>query len=194
MNSVRPMKRASDTEKSTDDASSSGRNQPKRPKSSQACSSCRKHKTRCELIDGHSEGPYRCHRCKVLNISCSFESSDFVPPLQSTSTSSPTFNLPSYVSDPATISPPNISGDRTASHPNNDNDRVKLEDLLPLPHKPWGFMKVPGGFDWTTTPMLAMQYATINRPHLDEDQISSNINASLASILSPDKVKSLLDM
>jgi hypothetical protein len=80
------------------------------------------------------------------------------------------------------------------SHSNSDNHHVKMEDLLPLQQKPWGFVKVPGGFDWTTTPMLAMQNATINQPHLDEDQISSNINTSLASLLGPDKVKSLLDM
>jgi hypothetical protein len=188
------MKRVADMDKSAE-ASSSGRIQTKRPKSSQACSACRKHKTRCELLDGPSEGPYRCHRCKVLNMSCSFESSDFTPPLPITSPSPPAGLLPprsTYISEPARISPPNISNNNPTSK--KDAHSVKIEDLLPQPPKPWGFVKVPGGFDWTTTPMLAIQNATTNRTHLDEEQSISEVNASLARILSPETVRSLLNV
>ena len=190
------MKRTADTDKVTDGASSSARNAAKRTKSSQACSSCRKHKTRCELLDSPSEGPYRCHRCRVLNISCSFESSDFAPPLQHVSQSSPGSSFPSaraqYISEPARISPPNISHSLTSG--SEKRITIKMEDLLPLPPKPWGFVKVPGGFDWTAAPMLAMQNITTNRTQLDSDQSIGDINVSLGRILSPDTVQSLLNM
>lgn len=68
-----------------------------------------------------------------------------------------------------------------------------MEDLLPLPPKPWGFVKVPGGFDWAAAPMLAMQNVT-NRAQLDEDVASSEVDALLADILTPDTVRSLLNM
>jgi hypothetical protein len=184
------MKRATDTDETPESTFTSGRNQ-KRPKSSQACSSCRKHKTRCELLNGPSEGPYRCHRCKVLNISCSFESSDFVPPRQQSPSPTLLPPRPAFLTPPSRISPPNISNTVT---PENDTQNVKLEDLLPLPPKPWGFVKVPGGFDWSSTPMLAMQGITTIRPQLDEDQLIDDVNASLANILSPERVNSLLDM
>ncbi|KAJ7142512.1 hypothetical protein C8R44DRAFT_846504, partial [Mycena epipterygia] len=43
-----------------------------RVKTSQACASCRKHKTRCEVLDPNGR-PVRCHRCKVLAIECFYE-------------------------------------------------------------------------------------------------------------------------
>lgn len=74
---------------------SQGQTVRKRPKASQACASCRKHKTRCELIDSDepkvdggndkdqssstsSPAPYarRCHRCTILRLPCSFESGE----------------------------------------------------------------------------------------------------------------------
>jgi hypothetical protein len=55
-------------------------------------------------------------------------------------------------------------------------------------------VKVPGGFDWAATPMLAMQCITTIRPQLDEAQLIGDVNASLANILSPQRVNSLLNM
>ncbi|KAJ7138278.1 hypothetical protein C8R44DRAFT_848144 [Mycena epipterygia] len=37
----------------------------------QACTCCKKHKSRCEILDP-SEYPVQCHRCKVLEIQCSY--------------------------------------------------------------------------------------------------------------------------
>ncbi|KAK7036132.1 hypothetical protein R3P38DRAFT_3312009 [Favolaschia claudopus] len=48
------------------------RTSTRRAKTAQACSSCKKHKTRCEILD-HTSKPIRCHRCKVLSIACSYE-------------------------------------------------------------------------------------------------------------------------
>lgn len=200
------MKRTAESDKPTDGPSSSGRTHAKRPKSSQACSSCRKHKTRCELLEGPSDGPYRCHRCKVLNISCSFESSDFAPPLQVRSPSPPPYlPHPRYGVEPpripphtnSTVTSPNVVTPGSAATPAPvDENLIKLEDLFPLPpNAPWGLVKVPGGFDWTATPMLAMQNITTNRvTQSSDDSASADLRASLANILSPDNTKSLLHM
>lgn len=175
----------------------------KRPKSSQACSSCRKHKTRCELIDDLSVGPYRCHRCKVLNVSCSFESSDFAPPIHEPSpapqsrTVSQTLEPPRH--EPARIPPRDSPRDSHASpatikEGSHLDQQIKPEDLVPVPpHAPWGFEKVPGGFDWTATPMLAMQKLTIRTPG-GEEPFVNDINAKLANIISQERIKTLLSM
>ncbi|KAJ7061025.1 hypothetical protein C8F01DRAFT_179634 [Mycena amicta] len=44
----------------------------RKSKAIQACTSCRKHKTRCELLDTTSD-PVQCHRCQVIGIHCSYE-------------------------------------------------------------------------------------------------------------------------
>ncbi|KAJ7016007.1 hypothetical protein C8F04DRAFT_1167512 [Mycena alexandri] len=36
-----------------------------------ACTSCRKHKTRCELLDTATK-PVQCHRCTVIGLHCSY--------------------------------------------------------------------------------------------------------------------------
>jgi hypothetical protein len=47
------------------------------PRSSFACDSCRRAKTRCEFIGFVDERkPIQCHRCKTLSISCSYETMD----------------------------------------------------------------------------------------------------------------------
>lgn len=49
----------------------------KRPKDIQACASCRKNKTRCEILDGgDASAPIQCHRCKVVNNACSYSKMD----------------------------------------------------------------------------------------------------------------------
>jgi hypothetical protein len=42
----------------------------KRAKSGQACTACRRNKTRCDLPSNPTE--YICHRCKTLGLECSF--------------------------------------------------------------------------------------------------------------------------
>jgi hypothetical protein len=46
----------------------------KRAKSGQACTICRKNKTRCDLPANPTE--YLCHRCKTLGLDCSFQELD----------------------------------------------------------------------------------------------------------------------
>ncbi|KAJ6488339.1 hypothetical protein DFH09DRAFT_1377675 [Mycena vulgaris] len=58
-------------------------------KPTHACTSCRKHKTRCEILDP-SMSPVRCHRCKVLSVECSYEHTQVpVAPAESSKPLSP---------------------------------------------------------------------------------------------------------
>ncbi|KAL0950179.1 hypothetical protein HGRIS_010172 [Hohenbuehelia grisea] len=191
----------------------------KRSKASQACSTCRKHKTRCELLDTTtSTGPIQCHRCKVLNIECSFENSDIIilpkaqassPSLSSLSNTAngtpivPTASLGALgvdrVSDdespPQYESPPSTSTLRPpAPLPRVTPDhgrQLKVEDLVPTPQTPWGLLSLPEGFDWSAAPMLAIQELTkvrTSNPHPNRPP-----DLSLPSILSSSKIAFLVD-
>lgn len=86
----------------------------------------------------------------------------------------------------------------TAATPGGDErdpGMIKIEDMLPLPpNTPWGLVKVPGGFDWTATPMLAMQNITTNRIQANEEPTYNEVDAALSNILNADQVKDLLNM
>ncbi|KAJ7101937.1 hypothetical protein C8R44DRAFT_746970 [Mycena epipterygia] len=55
----------------------------------QACASCRKSKTRCEILEPN-ESLVQCHRCKVLALECSYEQSQ-LPDTESASGSQKAF-------------------------------------------------------------------------------------------------------
>ncbi|KAI0316112.1 hypothetical protein OF83DRAFT_1128488 [Amylostereum chailletii] len=127
--------------------SAAGRKGPaKRPKSSQACASCRKHKTRCELLDSSSYVS-RCHRCEVLSISCSFETE---APRSSYPDPTP---LPGHRQKTASVLLVGFrrphSSEYTLDHPPD----ADAEDGK----SPWDFLQIPGMPDWTATPVLAMR-------------------------------------
>ncbi|KAI0053600.1 hypothetical protein FA95DRAFT_1579274 [Auriscalpium vulgare] len=113
----------------------------KRAKSSQACSSCRKHKTRCELLDSGSFVS-RCHRCEVLSLSCSFETS--APPRNVPLDNSPMARFRREFTAQALL-PPTV--DTSPDFDSNSNST----------YSPWDFVKIAGLHDWTATPVLAMQ-------------------------------------
>lgn len=180
----------------TPSGSSSKNMMSKRPKSIQACTSCRRHKTRCE-----HEGS-KCHRCKVLGIECTFGDADSFIPYASTSTtafSSPESNwdrdqlqTDSIQLVPAPIrSHSHSSGSESsfAVHPptpsTTNDDHIALEDILPLPNP------FPSGRDWSTTPLLAIQKLATNSPLLTRN---TTLDTSLSSILPKDKIRYLLDM
>lgn len=114
---------------------------PKRAKANQACASCRKNKTRCELLEPMSCSSC-CHRCNVLSITCSFETN--APPVQAADDSPHTLArrqiLNSFFSIPQCPVESAILGSAPPSTVTS----------------PWEFLKVPGILDWTATPMLAM--------------------------------------
>jgi len=78
-------------------------------------------------------------------------------------------------------------------HPQEEEvDLLDPERLLPERHKPWGFLKLPGGFDGTMVPMLAMQALT--RAGSIDDSSRSKVDQSLLHILGMEQIKYLTDM
>ncbi len=158
----------------------------KRPKSSQACASCRKHKTRCELLDSASHS--RCHRCNVLSITCSFETN--APPIQATEYS----GSPS----PAAVVRQRLLN-AILSTPQNNSDKCLEQtpsDALPSPSRstatsPWEFLKVPGIPDWSATPMLAM--LTLSKmARTEQPMIQQACNLTFTEVLTVDQRQYLL--
>lgn len=170
----------------------------KRPKSIQACTSCRRHKTRCEQLDGAVSGSLRCHRCKVLNMRCSFDNQNAAPVA---SASTPRKESPlrpdtacQIIDDMHTkLSPRNPSPSEHGSERGIRARNLQPEDLVHTLDKPWGFLKVPGGFDWTATPMLALQELALRSRH-KETQTVDNWDISLHGIIADVQMNQLLEM
>ncbi|KAJ3841856.1 hypothetical protein F5878DRAFT_439046 [Lentinula raphanica] len=173
--------------KRTSDISSIANKPAKRSKASQACTSCRKHKSRCELLEfpSSSQG-ITCHRCKILNIQCSFESSNIIhlPSSQShpetsrailvNSSSASNSASPSESSPFCPPLPPNQLPSPTPSVSEQSSPRhyyetisssrtttiKEVRDLRPedivSDEVPWGPGGGQGGFDWTAAPILAI--------------------------------------
>ncbi|KAJ7108608.1 hypothetical protein C8R44DRAFT_803189 [Mycena epipterygia] len=150
----------------------------KKPKSMQACTSCRKHKTRCEVLDT-STSPVRCHRCQVIGVQCSYE--DTLVPL----------------SPPALPSTNIVKNDNSGMH-DNASPRPDPPFPLALPAKVniWEFVgKDSDRLDWSA-PILAIQNLT-RLPAADFNPaqfISSPREVSLANILPEDQVRYLLEL
>lgn len=184
----------------------------KRSKASQACASCRRQKSRCEILDvrTHPGAPVsiRCHRCKVLGIQCSFETSDLIHFLPKPTATTPTQQgaSPSTVSDEP--SPPeyesygglNTLATVASSRPNVEPVTVNSipsrygmlpEDLVPTATTPiWGCVS---RVDWTATPMLAIQ-EMVRCPRTDHAGPELPSGGRLADIVSPPEITSLLEM
>ncbi|KAJ7130263.1 hypothetical protein C8R44DRAFT_775211 [Mycena epipterygia] len=115
---------------------SSSRVGPKKSKSIQACTSCRKHKTRCEILGWFhpNKSPVRCHRCQVLGLQCSYEETILPTASNSKLSSSPT-------------------SENTASASVTTNYPVHL----PPTDRLWSFVtEDQNEIDWSA-PMLAIQ-------------------------------------
>lgn len=203
----------------------SPRNAPaKRAKAAQACLSCRKHKTRCEMLDGDNSGA-QCHRCKVLSLPCSFEENGAPSSDRAGSSSRPVHtpdvrsireredrrpslalsqkSLDIPMDDPRAHPGPSYSRnwDSTSntlpplprSQPQEEEvDLLDPQRLLPERHKPWGFLKLPGGFDGTMVPMLAMQALT--RAGSVDDSSRNKLDQSLLHILGKEQIDYLTDI
>ncbi|KAJ7591491.1 hypothetical protein C8J56DRAFT_935703 [Mycena floridula] len=127
------MKRSRDPQQPDDAAPGARGKQSKRSKSIQACNSCRKQKTRCEILDQIiGQLPIQCHR-KVLNLQCSYREMDrsifqsYISP--ESPQDSPSSNVgPSYSRDPT----------------------------FPRPESMWSFTGAPASVDWAG-PLSAFQ-------------------------------------
>ncbi|KAG9317720.1 hypothetical protein JVU11DRAFT_1936 [Chiua virens] len=173
----------------------------KRAKAAQACLSCRKHKTRCEMLDGDNSGA-QCHRCKVLSLSCSFEDGSGPPPGPSSARAHhpeipPQSNIDRRSSVPLAKKILEVPIDDSRRHsklwgespsdtlppfraPPGDIDEVELlhpERLLPEKQSPWGFLKL-GGFE--------------SNMHLRV--LSTKIDQTLLHVLGREQVKYLVDI
>ena len=160
----------------------------KRPKTSQACTSCRKHKTRCELLESASLS--RCHRCNVLSITCSFEAN--APPIQ-VSDHSPVAVVRQRLIN-AILSPLQSDSDKCL-------EQTQSDALGPCPvfcppsitPSPWEVVKVPGITDWAATPMLAM--LTLSKmARTDQPIIQPVANLAFTEVLTGDQRENLLSL
>lgn len=160
---------------------------PKRAKASQACSSCRKHKTRCELLESWSN-PSRCHRCDVLSITCSFEANappNPVPVVDNSPEAAAQQRLLRTI-----LSVPEPNPDRCLEQAQAEmNESTPRPTVMPA----WEFLKIPGMPDWTATPMLAMltlsKMAFKNQP-----TIQPAANITFIEVLTGDQIQHLLDV
>jgi hypothetical protein len=156
----------------------------KRSKTSQACISCRKHKTRCELLDSASRS--RCHRCDVLSITCSFETN--APPTQAVDySSSPVVVFRQRMLN-AILSTPERNSDKCLEQTPSD---ARCSSPRPTATSPWEFLKVPGIPDWSATPMLAM--LTLSKMARVEQPMTQPVsNLTFAEVLTGDQKQYLL--
>ena len=158
------------------------RKTPKRPKSSQACSSCRRSKTRCELLDTTtSSSALKCHRCKVLNLQCSFETSGVpMPSVSNNSPSTPYTAPPSYRQSPE--GPGSPFGHRSDSG-------------MTMPASGWVARRITEFCDEQSMPMLALQEFARHRPADYGDHIvDTTFDVSMSDILTEVQKQFLLDM
>ncbi|KAF8208203.1 hypothetical protein K438DRAFT_1813599 [Mycena galopus ATCC 62051] len=164
--------------RSRENKDDSTRGGAKKPKSIQACASCRKHKTRCEILDP-AKSPVRCHRCQVLTLQCSYE--ETILPTASTSKLPPT---------PEDAGPQNITP---------LNAMTTYPATLPPTDRIWSFVAEDhAGIDWSA-PMLAIQQLTkLPFAHVDlSTEPPPTIPAgdlTLPGILSADQKHHLLDL
>ncbi len=177
------MKRSRESNRGDEAGPSSGRGRSKRSKI-QACTSCRKHKTRCEILDGFTHSKVRCHRCKVLNSTCSYETMDkslFAPdPSTSPSSSNVSATLVDGLPRPAAGSP-------AAGAP----DASLLNEPFPRADFMWSF--VPQDLDWSA-PMVAIQ-ELCKQPISAEPTVLSAVNdQSLVNILTQPEIDHHLAM
>ncbi|KAE9409792.1 hypothetical protein BT96DRAFT_984159 [Gymnopus androsaceus JB14] len=175
-------------------------NDPGKPKPSQnrskLVSTCRKHKTRCEILDGLDQQVIRCHRCKVLKVQCSYQGMNravFEAALAAKSEHGEITNTAVYGlndSSPATTNSPGASN--AFLHPR----------MFPNhPHHIWNFLQLPRGvLDWSA-PLEAIQGLTKqvlsnshSRDHHSPSPPPAILSDSLESIFSPDQIDHLVSI
>jgi hypothetical protein len=176
----------------------------KRTKASQACASCRRQKSRCEILDvprqSGSPVTVRCHRCKVLGVECSFETSDlihFMPkptaqaPPSPASTVSDDRHSSEHYGGLNTLAAVASSRPKSSETVNSIPSRYGMlpEDLVPTATTPvWG---CTSRIDWTASPMLALQ-ELVRCPRTDAGHDIPS--GRLTDILSLDEITSLFEM
>ncbi|KAJ8698736.1 hypothetical protein PTI98_005410 [Pleurotus ostreatus] len=195
-------KRAQDSESSRTPEG----NPAKRQKASRACATCRKTKSRCELLDvaPGPNGRLQCHRCKVLDIECSFHNSDIIIVARhNDAASSPAQAGPSTPSR-------QVSAQSTRSSPSTEQFGVQKDstsngnhevELPPEGHEsyvlgPWRLIGIADDARWTKEPILATEGIL---PPLPAHEINGSTNHhsqndTLTSILPHNRIRYLIDI
>ncbi|KAJ7628472.1 hypothetical protein FB45DRAFT_748384 [Roridomyces roridus] len=158
----------------------------KKPKSIQACSSCRKHKTRCEILDP-SKSPVKCHRCQVLSLQCSYE--DTLLPTAASIPTASTSKCPSPDSPPSDLAQPPTAAHRSAA-------LRTYPATMPPTDRMWSFVSDQPVSNWSA-PMLAIQHLSkIPLPHLPAQTLPQLPpgDFTLPQILSEERICYLLEL
>ncbi len=160
----------------------------KRNKASRACTSCRKHKTRCELFEPSSPHS-RCHRCDVLSIACSFETN---APSNLVVDNPPVTNARRHILKPAFSAPERDPN--KCDEPTCEPTQSELLGSTPRSNmvSPWEFHKVPGIPDWTAAPMMAMLTLSKMMASKDRPTVRPVTNTAFTEVLSCDQRQHLL--
>ncbi|KAF8823249.1 hypothetical protein HHX47_DHR10000150 [Lentinula edodes] len=174
------MKRQRENSSSSSGPSASTARPAKRAKNFQACASCKKTKQRCEILDSVDQPVIRCHRCKVLEVDCSYSEMDrsiFQP-------ARPVVKEEHRSEEPSGWQ--NKNSDRASSPP------VPPELFPNRPHLLWDFLDVPDGtLDWTA-PLQAIQELMKQTQSPVSRHYSSppppDPSDSLDRVLSPDQI------
>ncbi|KAK0193450.1 hypothetical protein F5146DRAFT_1030703 [Armillaria mellea] len=166
--------------------------QPPRKRSKvQSCDSCRKHKTRCEILDS-KRSPVRCHRCNVLKLGCSYEISKKSGPTPESSprpsdlnmdTSSPqvVYALGVDTRQLETSPPPPAAGIVSDTGGGENRPRPVI----------WSFVRQ--NLDWSA-PILAMQELA-RQPSQEQPSMPVTVNNQLLSnILTQVEIEHLLTL
>ncbi|KIJ20469.1 hypothetical protein PAXINDRAFT_67476 [Paxillus involutus ATCC 200175] len=82
---------------------------------------------------------------------------------------------------------------RAPTHDIEDVDFLNPERLLSEKHSPWGFLKLPGGFNGSTVPMLAMQALTRGGTNMAESA-RNKVDQTLFHVLGREQVNHLVDI
>ena len=166
----------------------------KRAKASMACNSCRKHKTRCELIGAIDESsPIRCHRCKILAVPCSYEDMDRTLFTQhfatrAASSSSPTTSSPSCPPSPTSSS--HLEKSRSGREVRRQKTKPNCQGR-PQAIGLFGYISNRGRLDWDNAPVDAIRELT-KKPGKNSSFVRNGGDA-LISILPEEQIHYLLD-
>lgn len=195
-------KRQRDNSSSGPSTLSSSSRGAKRTKNVQACASCRKHKTRCEILDGANQPIIRCHRCKTLEVECSYQEMDrsifqFHSPV--VQEPSPPISVKGTWHEKNLEVLPGYSGTPTPENaPGGSNASLPIDLFVNKPQTIWDFIHAPqGSLDWSA-PLEAMQElmkqsVSESRSHLSQPPLLVP-NDSLDNILTSDQILHLSSM
>lgn len=158
-----------------------------------ACTTCRKNKTRCEVL---RLGSARCHRCDVVGASCSYEDNN--SPASTVVANDSSASTPDFVRGAAQAAALPSSADSTVPITDSGGESwtntpcviMPLPESAPQSNHLWSF--IPQRLDWSA-PISAIQallqqagpYEVL--PHMASDE-------TLHDILAPSEIEQLILM